>query len=91
MKLKKGLTVSTQATSITANVRNAQWPLERVLFLMGGIFVLLSVALAAIISPWFLLFTAFVGLNQLLYVATGTCGAALILTRVFRLKAGCAR
>jgi hypothetical protein len=91
VKLKKGLTLNTQTTPITATAHTAQWPLERVLFLMGGTFVLLSVALAAFISPWFLLFTAFVGLNQLLYVATGTCGAALILTRAFHLKAGCAR
>jgi hypothetical protein len=91
VKLKKGLFVSVQTTPTTATARNAQWPLERVLFLMGGIFVLASVALAVFISPWFLLFTAFVGLNQLLYVATGTCGAALILTRVFHLKAECAR
>ena len=39
----------------------------------------------------FVLLTAFVGLNQLLYVASGTCGAALILTRVFHLQKGCAR
>lgn len=67
------------------------WPLERVLFLMAATFTLASVALAVLVSPWFLLLTAFVGLNQLLYVATGTCGAALILTRVFHLQKGCAR
>ena len=46
---------------------------------------------AVVVSPWFLLLTAFVGLNQLMYVAFGTCGAALILTRVFHLQKGCAR
>jgi hypothetical protein len=67
------------------------WPLERVLFLMAGIIVLASVALAVLVSPWFLLLTAFVGLNQLMYVASGTCGAALILTRVFHVQKGCVR
>lgn len=76
---------------IAEKPRGMVWPLERVLFLMAGVFVLASVALAVLVSPWFLLLTAFVGLNQLLYVATGTCGAALILTRVFHLQKGCAR
>ena len=76
---------------ITEAPRAATWPLERVLFLMAGVFILASVALAVVVSPWFLLLTAFVGLNQLMYVAFGTCGAALILTRVFHLQKGCAR
>ena len=36
---------------------------------------LLSALLAATVSPWFLLLTAFVGVNQWLYVAFGACGA----------------
>lgn len=76
---------------ITETPQATRWPLERVLFLMAGVIVLASVALAVLISPWFLLLTAFVGLNQLMYVAFGTCGAALILTRVFHLQKGCAR
>ncbi len=66
------------------------WPLERVLFLMAGTVVLASVLLAVLISPWFLLLTAFVALNQLLYVVAGTCPASLILTRFFGLQKGCA-
>ncbi len=42
---------------------------------------LLSAALAAIISPWFLLLTTFVGVNQWLYVTVGNCPASLILGR----------
>ena len=76
---------------ITESPRAMSWPLERVLFLMAGIIVLASVVLAVLISPWFLLLTAFAGLNQLMYVAFGTCGAALILTHVFHLQKGCAR
>jgi hypothetical protein len=59
------------------------WPLERVLFLMAGTLVTLSAVLAAAVSPWLLLLTAFVGVNQLAFATVGACGASLILTRVF--------
>ena len=62
------------------------WPLERVLFAMAGTMTLLSALLAAVVSPWFLLLTAFVGINQWLYVAFGACGASLVLKRVFGLR-----
>jgi hypothetical protein len=45
---------------------------------------LLSAALAALVSPWFLLLTAFVGINQWMYVLVGACPASLVLRRVFR-------
>jgi hypothetical protein len=62
------------------------WPLERPLFALAGTVVLLSAALAAVVSPWFLLLTAFVGVNQWLYVAVGACPASLVLKRVFGLR-----
>lgn len=83
--------MSALTPKITEAPATLRWPLERVLFLMAGVFVLASVALAILVSPWFLLLTAFVGLNQLVYVASGTCGAALILTHVFHVQKGCAR
>ena len=49
----------------------AGWPLERVLFALAGTMTLLSALLAATVSPWFLLLTAFVGVNQWLYVLLG--------------------
>ena len=63
------------------------WPLERVLFALAGTMTLLSAALAALVSPWFLLLTAFVGVNQWLFVATGACPASLVLTQLFGLRA----
>jgi hypothetical protein len=63
------------------------WPLERVLFALAGTVTLLSAALAALVSPWFLLLTAFVGVNQWLYVAAGACPASLVFTRLFGLRA----
>jgi hypothetical protein len=48
---------------------------------MAGTVALLSAALAAFISPWFLVLTAFVGINQWLYVAFGACPASIVLKR----------
>ena len=62
------------------------WPLERALFAMAGSVTLLSAALAAAVSPWFLLLTAFVGVNQWLFVVAGGCPVSLVLTRVFGLR-----
>jgi len=63
------------------------WPLERALFALAGTVVLTSAALTALVSPWFLLLTAFVGVNQWLYVVVGGCHASLLLSRLFGLRA----
>ena len=62
------------------------WPLERVLFALAGTVTLVSALLAALVSPWFLLLTAFVGVNQWLYVAAGGCPASIVISRVFGLR-----
>lgn len=64
----------------------AGWPLERVLFALAGTVTLASALLAAVLSLWFLLLTAFVGVNQWLYVLVGACPASLILRRLFALR-----
>ena len=66
---------------------DGRWPLERVLFLLIGLVTIIGAALAALVSPWFLLLTVFVGLNQWLFAATGTCGSAIVFTRVFGFEA----
>ena len=66
--------------------RAERWPLERVLFALAGTMTLLSAALAALVSPWFLLLTAFVGVNQWLYVLVGACPASIVLRRACRLR-----
>jgi fatty acid desaturase len=66
--------------------RTSRWPLERVLFALAGTMTLLSALLAAVVSPWFLLLTAFVGVNQWLYVLFGACPASIVLQRVLRLE-----
>ena len=56
-----------------------RWPLERILFAMAGTMTLVSALLAALVSPWFLLLTAFVGVNQWLYVTLRACPASIVL------------
>ena len=67
------------------------WPLERVLFALAGSVTLVSVVLAVTVSPWFLLLTAFVGLNQWLFVVSGGCPASVALQRLTGLERGCRR
>ena len=59
--------------------------------LMAGTVTLLSVLLAALLSPWFLLLTAFVGLNQLAFVFFGNCPSSWLLQRYTGLERGCPR
>lgn len=67
------------------------WYLERILFALAGTMTGLSAVLAALVSPWFLLLTGFVAVNQLLFVSVGNCPASLILRRVFGVKGACER
>jgi hypothetical protein len=71
---------------MTTPTLTTRWPLERVLFALAGSMTLLSATLAAIVSPWFLLLTAFVGVNQWLYVIFGACPASIVLGRTFGLR-----
>ena len=68
-----------------------RWPLERVLFALAGTMTLASAALAVLVSPWFLLLAAFVGLNQWLFAGAGSCPASLVLERVLGVERGCRR
>lgn len=64
----------------------SRWPLERVLFAMAGTVTLISALLSAVVSPWFLLLTAFAGINQWLYVSLGACPASVVLKRACGLR-----
>ncbi len=48
---------------------------------IAGLFILLSVALGHFVSPWWFLFTAFVGLNLLQSAFSGWCPMMWILGR----------
>jgi hypothetical protein len=49
---------------------------------MAGVFVLASVALGYFVSPWFFLFTAFVGFNMVQSAFTGFCPAAAVFKKL---------
>ena len=72
--------------SRTSAVSPYRWPLERVLFALAGSVTLLSAVLAALISPWFLVLTAFVGVNHCLYVMAGASPASFMLKRACGLR-----
>ena len=61
--------------------------IDRAVMAFAGVMILLSVVLAVYVSPWWLLFTAFIGLNMLQSAFTGFCPAAMIF-RKLGLRAG---
>lgn len=63
--------------------------LDRAIFAFAGTMILLSVLLTHFVSPWWLLFTAFIGLNLLQSAFTGFCPAAKLFA-AFGVKSGCA-
>jgi len=75
-------TMQQDQTTTGTNAAGSKWPAERVLFAMAGSMSLISALLAAVVSPWFLLLTAFVGVNQWMYVTLGACPASVILRKV---------
>lgn len=56
--------------------------IDRVVMAFAGSVVLISLGLGYIISPYWFLLTAFVGLNLLQASITGFCPLALVLRRL---------
>lgn len=56
--------------------------IDRVVLAFAGFMVLLSVLLAVLVSPWWLLLAGFVGLNLFQAAFTGFCPLAMVLRRV---------
>jgi hypothetical protein len=63
--------------------------IDRAVLALAGTLTLVSVVLAEILSPWWLLLAAFVGANQLQASLTGWCPAAIVLSRL-GVPLGCA-
>lgn len=63
--------------------------LDRAILAFAGVMILASVALAHLVSPWWLLLTLFVGANLLQASFTGFCPAAMVLSKL-GVKSGCA-
>ncbi|MFD2180666.1 YgaP family membrane protein [Rhodoplanes azumiensis] len=62
---------------------------DRAVLAFAGLMVLVSVALAHWVSPWWLLLTVFVGANMLQAAFTGFCPAAIVFKKV-GIRTGCA-
>ena len=56
--------------------------IDRFVMAFAGAVILVSLALAQMVSPWWLLLTAFVGLNLLQAAFTGFCPLAVMLKRI---------
>jgi hypothetical protein len=56
--------------------------IDRIVFAFAGLMILLSVALAQLHTPYWLILTAFVGLNMFQAAFTGFCPLAKILKSV---------
>lgn len=63
--------------------------LDRAVLSLAGTMILISVLLTALVSTWWLLLTAFVGVNLLQSSVTGFCPAAAIFAKL-GLSPGCA-
>jgi hypothetical protein len=63
--------------------------IDRAVLAFAGMVVLVSLALGWLVSPYWLLLTAFAGLNMLQASFTGFCPAAIVF-RKLGLKTGCA-
>jgi uncharacterized membrane protein YccC len=63
--------------------------IDKAVMAFAGMVVLVSLGLSQWHSPYWLLLTAFVGLNMLQASFTGFCPAAIVLRRL-GVRAGCA-
>ena len=61
--------------------------IDRAVFAVAGVIVLAGLVLSQLYSPWWLLLTAFAGLNMFQAAFTGFCPAARVFRRL-GLKAG---
>ena len=63
--------------------------LDRTILAFSGIMVLASVTLTVWVSPLFVWFTVFIGLNLLQSAVTGACPAAFVFKKL-GIRPGCA-
>lgn len=62
--------------------------MEKMIRVMAGSFILISVLLAVLVSKWWLIWTAFVGVNLIQSSFTGFCPAEMIF-RKFGVQSSC--
>jgi hypothetical protein len=56
-----------------------RWYLERITVLIAGVLILLTVILAWVHSPYWLIMTFFIGVNEIMFALTGLCVTSNIL------------
>lgn len=56
--------------------------LDRAIMAFAGVMVLVSVALTQLVSPWWWLLTAFIGLNLFQSAFTGFCPAGMVMRKL---------
>lgn len=56
--------------------------IDRAVQAFAGVMVLISVALTQLVSPWWWLMTAFIGLNLFQSAFTGFCPAGMVMRRL---------
>lgn len=60
-------------------IPTGNWYLERILFLIAGLFILISLILGLLWSPYWFILTFLVGINLIIFALTGFCIMANIL------------
>lgn len=80
--LRGGITAWKQAGYKTEINPNAPLPMMRQVQIAAGSMVLAGTLLAALVSPWFLLLTGFVGSGLVFAGVTGFCGMAELLAKL---------
>jgi len=56
--------------------------LDRAVMAFAGVMVLVSVLLTSFVSPYFLWFTVFIGVNLIQSSFTGICPAAMVMKKL---------
>ncbi|MBX7059156.1 MAG: DUF2892 domain-containing protein [Leptospirales bacterium] len=62
--------------------RTDRWYLERAIWLVAGVITLGSAALSAFVSPYWLILTALVGVNLIVFALSGFCVMANLLVKL---------
>lgn len=68
--------------STTTTDSTGKSSIDQLVFRIAGVFIIASLALALLVSPHCLWFTAFVGINLTQFSFTGFCPLALVLKRL---------
>lgn len=80
--LRGGLQAWKDAGYETVRQANAPISLQRQVQIVAGSLVVLGTLLGALVSPWFLLLSGFVGAGLTFAGLTGTCGLAMVLAKL---------